>query len=461
MGAYKYLNFVQLLSLNNWNIKHITYNEKDNTKFNMVEIGNLIKRNRTAIVVKDNVDYKRITIKINNNGVCVRDTEIGKKIKTKNQFVVSTGQFVISKIDARNGAFGIVPEEAENAIITGNFWAYDINCKMANINYLLFILSTKYFVEKWYVCSNGSGNRLYLQENLFLKTKIPLPTLVEQEQIISEYENKINKANQMREQANMLTASIDDILFEELGVEKIKKEKPKTKFLNFVLFNKLVKWGVEINSAYISPVDMLKSTIYDNKPLGTIAQINPTVDFSNLLRNDEITFLPMECISDIYGEVLEKRQATVDTAKGYTKFQENDIIWAKITPCMQNGKSAIVSGLINNVGCGSTEYHVIRTDNKKILNTYVYHILRTNLVRQVATLYFSGSAGQQRVGADYLENLYIPIPSLEQQRVISNKISNIRDEIKNLNASAEKLLRKASKNFEETIFFDAKVGDLM
>lgn len=450
--GYKYLNFVELLSLSNWNIKYITYSGNKNTTFDIVEIKKVITRNKTNVLVRNGESYKRITIKTNGGGVSVRDTEVGERIKTKKQYIVSDGQLVISKIDARNGAFGIVPKEANGAIITGNFWAYDVDYRKANIKYLLFILSSNSFVEKWFVCSNGSGNRLYLQEELFLNTKIPLPTLKEQKRIVSEYENKISVANEMKKQSNFLKASIDDVLFDELGIEMIKsKEKIDTKYLKIIHFNSLVKWGAELNSANISPVNMLKSKKYDNKPLGLIAKVNPTTDFSNLNKSDEITFLPMECVSDIYGEVLEKRKTTVQNAKGYTKFQENDIIWAKITPCMQNGKSAIVTGLVNLVGCGSTEYHVIRTDYK-ILNSYVYLILRTNLVRQVATSYFSGSAGQQRVGADYLENLNIPVPPLDIQNAIVEKISKIKDEIKELNNKSAEIISTAQKNFEEEIF---------
>jgi|SRR5699024_4961215 len=79
----------------------------------------------------------------------------------------------------------------------------------------------------------------------------------------------------------------------------------------------------------------------------------------------------MECISDVYGEIAYSYEGNVSNSKGYTRFMEEDVLWAKITPCMQNGKCAIAKGLMNGFGYGSTEYHVIRTDNKKLLNKYI------------------------------------------------------------------------------------------
>ncbi|MCV4771200.1 hypothetical protein OFC10_34730, partial [Escherichia coli] len=75
--------------------------------------------------------------------------------------------------------------------------------------------------------------------------------------------------------------------------------------------------------------------------------LNPPTNFGNLKKDDKVSFLPMECISDLYGEVIEYRVGDVQSSGGYTKFQEGDLLWSKITPCMQNGKSCIVENLEN------------------------------------------------------------------------------------------------------------------
>lgn len=118
-----------------WNIKQFFSSTSINSSFELKRIGKAITRRKDQMVVEDDKRYKRITIKTNCGGVFVRDEVLGKDIKTKKQYYVKAGQLAVSKIDARNGAFGIVPPEADGAIITGNFWVYDVT---SMINYVDF-----------------------------------------------------------------------------------------------------------------------------------------------------------------------------------------------------------------------------------------------------------------------------------------------------------------------------------
>lgn len=158
-------------------------------------------RQKEAITVEDDTEYKRITIKMNGNGVLLRDEVIGEAIGTKRQFVVSADQFVLSKIDARNGAFGIVPKSCDRAIITGNFWTFDVNSKIAEVKYLEFMSKTPEFKDFCVVASEGTTNRKYLDENKFLKKKIFLPEITKQKKVvtkISKLKNKIDLALKIR-----------------------------------------------------------------------------------------------------------------------------------------------------------------------------------------------------------------------------------------------------------------------
>jgi type I restriction enzyme S subunit len=93
----------------------------------MKRIGDILSRNKTPVVVEGGTSYKQVTIRTNYKGVVLRGSQNGSSIGTKNQSAVSAGQFILSRIDARNGAFGIVPEELEGAIVTNDFLAFDIN----------------------------------------------------------------------------------------------------------------------------------------------------------------------------------------------------------------------------------------------------------------------------------------------------------------------------------------------
>ena len=139
-------------------------------------------------------------------------------------------------------------------------------------------------------------------------------------------------------------------------------------------------------------------------------------------------------------------------SKGYTKFQNGDLIWARITPCMQNGKSAIVDELINGYGCGSTEFHVLRNHNKQLSLEYIHILLRQSIILTDAMNYFTGSAGQQRVPKSYLENLSVPIPPFQIQNAIVAHIKESKKQVKVLRQKAKDLRIAALIEFENKIF---------
>lgn len=153
--------------------------------------------------------------------------------------------------------------------------------------------------------------------------------------------------------------------------------------------------------------------------LAEIAQINPATDFD--FPDDELcTFVPMEAVDDVVAQITKPATRRYrEVAKGYTTFTENDVIVAKITPCMENGKCAIVRNLRNKVGFGSTEFHVLRA-SKHVLPEWLFYFWRLPETRRVAERTMTGSAGQKRVSASFLGSLEILLPGLsEQQRIVA------------------------------------------
>ena len=146
----------------------------------LTKIGDFLKRSKIPIDILDNEKYNRVKIRINHNGVSLRDTEVGKKIGTKKQFILKTGQFIVSKIDARYGAFGIAPDEVGDAIITGNFWAYDVDFSKLNIEWFNQFTNSPDFYDLCERASAGITHRKYLNENFFLNYEILLPSVEEQ-----------------------------------------------------------------------------------------------------------------------------------------------------------------------------------------------------------------------------------------------------------------------------------------
>ncbi len=450
MKTYKKLKFVGFSNIESWSASFLfgTIN-KFNRKYRVLKISQLLVKNNESIIIEDEKLYKRVTVKINANGVVLRDEEYGKNIGTKRQFIAKEGQMIVSKIDARNGAFGLIPSELDGAIVTNDFPLFDIDHHLVNKNYLILLAKTNLFVGFAKSCSSGTTNRQRMDMDKFLTLEIPLPSISEQETIVKNYYDKITQATTYEQQAETLEKNIENYLFESLGIEQKTEQKTKKKGLQFVEFYKIDFWGVDYN--FSSSDKFFESVKFENTKLKNVALINPITYFPND-GNLSISFIPMECISDKEGKVIEQRERLIKESKGYTKFQNGDLLWARITPCMQNGKSAIVSNLKNGYGVGSTEYHVIRQKNTEVELKYIYNILRMNAVLQKAMFFFTGSAGQQRVPRTFLEELTIPIPPKETQQAIINQIDTYKNEIKILRERATLLRQQAEQEFEQTIF---------
>ncbi|MFQ5804372.1 MAG: restriction endonuclease subunit S [Candidatus Methylomirabilales bacterium] len=160
--------------------------------------------------------------------------------------------------------------------------------------------------------------------------------------------------------------------------------------------------------------------------LAEICLINPSKrQIPDLSPETPVTFVPMAAVDEDTGTMTTTETRTLSQVrKGYTYFADGDVIWAKITPCMQNGKAAVARDLTSGFGFGSTEFHVLRPRNQMIPEWVFYYVRRPSF-REQATHHFTGSVGQQRVPASFLENYEIPVPPLAEQQRIVGRIEEV------------------------------------
>lgn len=158
--------------------------------------------------------------------------------------------------------------------------------------------------------------------------------------------------------------------------------------------------------------------------LANCAQINPRHP-RDLDDRQIVTFVPMPAVSDS-SPVIDCRQERplADVRTGFTHFAEGDVLFAKITPCMENGKGGVARGLRNGLGCGTTELHIVRPEGG-ICSDYIYYYLQQDRIRREAAANFTGSAGQLRVPVSYIRDLEFPIPPLAEQRRIVQKLEAV------------------------------------
>ena len=425
---YNILKFIRFNDLINWNIKKFSYDNYINTKFNMIPIRECIKRNKDKIRIEDEQKYKRVTIRTNNGGVLLRDNIYGKYINTKDQFKIKKGQLILSKIDARNGAIGIVNENLNGAVIT------------VDLEYLVLVLTSKWFVEKWEICSNGSGNRLYLQEELFLNTKIPLPKLEVQKNIIKEYKIMSDTIKLNEAKIDILEDSIDEYLYEELGIN-IKNNNnninKKYKILEFINFKEVTQWGVNkiLKNSNIESnkftVTSLDSKYYQILTRGK----SPKYD-----ENSDAIILNQKCNRLNYIDLSYAKNVNKDWLLSINKdffTQKNDIL-INSTGEGTIGRASCINGNENTNLMYDSHILLLRLNTKYINPEYYTYLFNSRIVQsQIEILKGAEATKQTELGIENVKKIMLPLPEIKEQQRIVNYIFEIKEKINKLKIQSE------------------------
>ncbi|EFT0312952.1 restriction endonuclease, partial [Campylobacter coli] len=348
-----------------------------------------------------------------------------------------------------------------------------------------------------YILLEICGQKLYKQgqqypqfdTNIFYSFKIPLPPLEIQKQIVAECEKieeqhntlslsikeyqKLIKAmlqksgiiednqeyelNSILENLQKLESKLDfnlllslieeQISHSEVLVEETQSKERKQDFNAFKNFSKTIQELLQTLSTL--PKDGWKRISLKNEQY---IELNPSKkEISKLDENMLVSFIEMASVSD-KGYIQSKIDRSLnEVRKGYTYFIENDILIAKITPCMENGKCAIAKNLTNNIGFGSTEFHIFRAKTG-LDSSFLFYNLNQQNIREKAALAMTGASGHKRVPISFYENLTIPLPPLEIQEKIVQNIELVEQQIDFLNLKLEFLEKEKEKILQKYLF---------
>ncbi len=314
------------------------------------------------------------------------------------------------------------------------------------------------FLSEWLNCPAGlelsnryvsGGTRAALDYGAIRNLRVPLPSLSVQDTLVSAMDAAREERRAKLAEADALLAGVDDFLLDALGIAPPAEDTRRV----FAIRRGDVGDLSISPPAYVPELQRYLSGLRNNpavtKPLSAYVEVNPRLDISKLDADTAVGFIPMPAVADgATGEYTVTPRRLDEVRKGYTPFADGDILWAKITPCMQNGKSCLVDELPNGIGFGSTEFHVLRVRAAGISAEFVREFVSQVALRRVATYAFTGSAGQQRVPATFLENLPFPELSIERQNEIANTIKKIRSEARQLRGEAEAGWAAAKRRFE-------------
>lgn len=406
-----------------------SYNLQDMIEFTKVELDKVIKTNvdykinidsKYPITTIDeianlneftynptttNKNYKYVDISSVSNGNINYSSIIkGTEAPSRARRIAKKDSVLISTVRPNLRAFAYVEDEVEDSIYSTGFAILRTKDKMTLLpRYLYYMFMNYEFTMMQIKAMMPKGMYPSINANNIKSIRIPLPPIDIQKKIAAECK-KVDEESKKAEK---------DIFASNAALEAI--------------FN--------------SP-----STTKDSI-LSLCEVINPSKsEIRNLNDDDMISFVDMASLSNngYIINMVDKKYAMVKNG-GYTYFVNGDIIIAKITPCMENGKCALVSGLTNSVGFGSSEYHVFRTDTTKISREIVFAFLNRESIRKEAEKHFTGSSGHRRVPVAFYEALEIPRFTNEQE--IVSKINQLNDLIKKSN----KIIAESATKKQEII----------
>jgi len=182
----------------------------------------------------------------------------------------------------------------------------------------------------------------------------------------------------------------------------------------------------------------------------SIAEINPSMPKNLPDPDSEVSFLAMADVSETGRIINLQKRKLKDVRKGYTYFGEGDTLFAKITPCMENGKGALIADLVNNIGFGSTEFHIIRPF-KESDKLYCYYLSKMKLFRTEAEKLMVGSAGQKRVQGDFFDYFTFHVPDEWKRQKFGETMKRIEAETEKI-SDLKEIARRIQNRYINQIF---------
>lgn len=372
-----------------------------------VRVGDVLSLQRRSVDIEPFTEYSLIGVYSFGKGIFHREPRRGSELGDYRFFSIAPGDLVLSNIQAWEGAIACAQERDAGTIGTHRFLTYVSRDGQVDTAWAKWFFLSEPGMELIRKAAPGTTIRnRTLAIDRFEALEIPLPPIDEQRQVASQLD-RLSEVVQLASERRRH----GETLFRALTDSRESK-----------LIAGLGKTGVPA------------------RRLADVAEINPRP--TRLAADTLVAFVPMAAVDADTGSVSDAEVRSVaKLGAGYKQFRRGDVIFARITPCMQNGKSAVFSD--RDYGLGSTEFHVVRPGNE-VSAEYIHRILRTRAVRLNATEHFTGTAGQQRVPADFLRELLVPIPSREDQQEIVASLDALRasaGEFRALNQKASALAR--------------------
>ena len=360
---------------------------------------------------------------------------------TDGYWLVKKDDFIVNKLLAWMGAIGLSDYEGVTSP------AYDILRKIRPLNerfYEYLFRCGLYFTEfkKW---SRGIMEvRLRLYFDQFGQIPLVFPPVDEQDKIVDFLDCK--------------TGQIDELIrIKERRIELLQEQ--RTALINHAV-TKGLDPNVEMKPSGVEWIEEIPAH-WEILKVKYVGSSNPSKNNpkTTCLKEKPVVFLPMERVHTDGTIDQELRLPYSQLKNGYTYFEENDVLIAKVTPCFENGKIVLIKNLATPVGFGSTEFTVIRPNTQKVFSLFLYYILYNVPLRSIGKHFMTSAVGLKRVPTEFVENFRIPIPPKREQAQIANFLELKTRQIDDL-ISTEQRKIDLLKEYRQSLISEAVTGKI-
>jgi type I restriction enzyme S subunit len=377
-----------------------------------IKLSKVLTKSNEWIDIDLSQSYKQVTVKMWGKGVELRSEVLGTEISASKRLQVHPEQFILSRIDARHGAFGLIPNSLNLAVVTNDFPVFNLNRELLLPDFLNWLSKTADFVDICRLASEGTTNRVRLKEDKFLSTEIRLPPIAEQRRIVARIEElaaKIEEARGLRVSAIGET----DALYQQTCWDILDSQKWKVEVLDKVLLEsprnglspqtKVTEDGrcmLRINAVSSSPTRYVDLTAYN------LVNVLDDVAHPFTIRNDDVFIVRYN------GDINRLAKAAI-----FKSEQETDIIYPD-------------------------KLMRLRADQTKILPDFLVYALGSKQVRSQIAELGKTTAGQIGISGKNVKSFRIPVPPLVEQPRIVFYLDDLKARIDNVRSVRENALKE-------------------
>ena len=341
------------------------------------------------------------------------ETKRFSEVKRKSYTPFRDGDVLFAKVTPcmENGKIAIA-HDLKNGIGFGSteFHVIRLLEKLSTPFFFFYFIQQKFRQEAQRVMTSAVG-LLRVPTHYMRQIPIPLPPFSEQHRIVAKIEELFTK----------LDAGIDALHKVQAQLKRYRQSVLKAAFEGKLTEAWRAEHRDEIESASPVASDLPAGWMWTT--VEEVSELNPRIDRKSIDDDLEITFLPMKCVEELTGNIdlSETKRFSEVKRKSYTPFRDGDILFAKVTPCMENGKIAIAHDLKNGIGFGSTEFHVIRLLEEQSTQFFFFYFIQQKF-RQDAKRAMTSAVGLLRVPTDYMRKVLIPLPPLAELQAIASEV---------------------------------------